>query len=159
MFEFFFNNERAYTLDVANFILDVANCNKISVDNMKLQKVMYYLQGEWLAHYSVPLFPSDIVAWKFGPAIPKVHYTFSGFGIDDLVKHRKKWHLNNLYLAEIDYMEKIAFRYLKYDKKILIRMSISESPWLKATHNGTIIDGETVIDIESMKKHFCVAKT
>lgn len=46
---------------------------------MKVMKLLYYAQGIMLAAYDKKLFSDDIVAWKFGPVVEKVHETYKGF--------------------------------------------------------------------------------
>lgn len=57
---------------------------KESVTNLKLQKILYYVQGYFLAKFDRPLFPDEIQAWKFGPVVPSVYYEFSSYGPDTL---------------------------------------------------------------------------
>jgi uncharacterized phage-associated protein len=40
---------------------------------MRLQKLLYYCQGWFLAWYGKPLFPDRIEAWKHGPVVPAVY--------------------------------------------------------------------------------------
>ncbi len=39
---------------------------------MRLQKLLYYCQGWFLAWYGKPLFPDRIEAWEHGPVVPSV---------------------------------------------------------------------------------------
>lgn len=67
-------------VDVAKYI--VAKCSKDSVpiSNLQLQKILYYLQKEFLQKYKRALFSEDIEAWPFGPVVQDVYYYFCGFG-------------------------------------------------------------------------------
>jgi uncharacterized phage-associated protein len=44
--------------------------------NLKLQKLLYYAQGWYLALYDKPLFPDRIEAWPHGPVVPPVYGRF-----------------------------------------------------------------------------------
>lgn len=48
--------------------------------NMKLQKLLYYVQGFHIAVFNLPLFDEDIEAWMYGPVVPTVyeHYQENG---------------------------------------------------------------------------------
>ena len=70
---FFFNDERITALTLANYILKKAQEQGISVTNSKLQKILYYVQGYYMARFNHPLFPDEIQAWKFGPVVPNVY--------------------------------------------------------------------------------------
>lgn len=40
---------------------------------MKLQKLLYYVQGFHIAVFNRPLFNEDIEAWMYGPVVPAVY--------------------------------------------------------------------------------------
>lgn len=40
---------------VANFVIDIANKNKLTVTNLQLQKILFFLQGFSLDNYHVGL--------------------------------------------------------------------------------------------------------
>lgn len=45
---------------------------------MKVMKLLYYVQGVSLAVNNEKAFPEDILAWKYGPAIEEVHKKYIG---------------------------------------------------------------------------------
>lgn len=51
---------------------------------MKLQKLLYYMQGFHLAKADVPLFPEDIEAWEHGPVVREVWYELKDYEAQDL---------------------------------------------------------------------------
>ena len=69
-----------YALDYATYIITKCTNDGLSISNLKLQKILYYIQKEYLKLQGTPAFPDDIEAWKFGPVIPNVYYSFCGFG-------------------------------------------------------------------------------
>ena len=78
--------EQTYSaLDVALYIINYCN-EKIDTDyeyvmsNLKLQKVLYFIQGYFLSTYDKPAFDDKIEAWSSGPVIPKVYRVFQRFG-------------------------------------------------------------------------------
>lgn len=50
------------------------------ISNLKLQKLLYYAQGFFLAVYDEPLFNDTIEAWTHGPVVPSVYHTFKNYG-------------------------------------------------------------------------------
>jgi uncharacterized phage-associated protein len=48
--------------------------------NLKLQKILYYMQGFHLARFDTPLFEEDIEAWMYGPAVPCVYEKYKCHG-------------------------------------------------------------------------------
>ena len=52
--------------------------------HMKLQKLLYYMQGYHVAALGQPLFMEAIEAWEHGPVIRQVWYGFKRYGADDI---------------------------------------------------------------------------
>ncbi|MCI8513016.1 MAG: DUF4065 domain-containing protein [Lachnospiraceae bacterium] len=50
------------------------------IANLKLQKLLYYAQGCFLAVAGAPLFLEDILAWQHGPVVEPVYYQYKGYG-------------------------------------------------------------------------------
>ncbi|EOY7157832.1 TPA: DUF4065 domain-containing protein [Clostridioides difficile] len=67
-------------MDVAEYILWYCeNELKRPISNLQLQKILYYVQGEYLATHDEPLFDNKIEAWAYGPVVPDVYYSFNKF--------------------------------------------------------------------------------
>ena len=67
-------------IDIAKKIVcktDVEHGDTIS--NLKLQKLLYYMQGFHLAFFGEPLFNEPIEAWTYGPVVPVVFQEFKKF--------------------------------------------------------------------------------
>lgn len=45
-----------------------------SADSMKTQKLLYFIQGSYLAQTGKPLFPESPQAWTYGPVYPCVYF-------------------------------------------------------------------------------------
>lgn len=45
---------------------------------MKVMKLLYYVQGTCLAVFNKKAFPNDILAWRYGPVVSEVHDKYSG---------------------------------------------------------------------------------
>jgi uncharacterized phage-associated protein len=67
--------------DVAYYILAQADDEAGDlISNLKLQKLLYYSQGFFLAVYDEPLFKEPIEAWTHGPVVPSVYREFKKYG-------------------------------------------------------------------------------
>ena len=65
-------------LDIAKWFLNINRAQMNFEDseyitNLKLQKLLYYAQGYYLARKNDPLFKEDFIAWEHGPVIRKVY--------------------------------------------------------------------------------------
>lgn len=79
------SNEPPFTaIDVARHIVNYVNQNGGVISNLKLQKILYFIQGTYLSTAGKLCFPDLIHAWDFGPVIPEVYYEFKRFGSNSI---------------------------------------------------------------------------
>lgn len=80
-------------LDIAKWFLVKNNSERASVaddadgyevyegiTHLKLQKLLYYADGIYLALNDSPLFQEHILAWKHGPVVREVYNKYKSFG-------------------------------------------------------------------------------
>ncbi len=65
---------------IANDFLSRARGDGVSLSPMKLQKLVSFAHGWWLALTGRPLIHEQVEAWAFGPVIPSLHRAFRRFG-------------------------------------------------------------------------------
>lgn len=61
------NKDQQHRLDVASFVVWECDKAKHPVTNLKLQRILYLLYGQFWSRYKKELFPAHFVAWKLGP--------------------------------------------------------------------------------------------
>ena len=89
-------------LNVAEYIFK--EYNKVTgelIDEMKLQKLLYFSQRETLAILNKPLFNEEFEGWKYGPISREVRtvYTEDGINADtEDIKNESKYIINNVIL-------------------------------------------------------------
>lgn len=115
--------------EVADYFIALAHERGASVNNLKLQKLLYYAQAWHLALYDRPLFPEKFQAWIYGPAIPSVYSRFKEFGWHELPPPARTLRFA---AKTTEFLEEVAAEYLSADERELERMSRQESPWLNA---------------------------
>jgi len=67
--------------DIADYFL--SKCDEEAGDtisNLKIQKLVYYAQGFYLAIKGKPLFKESIESWIHGPVVPKLYDEFKNYG-------------------------------------------------------------------------------
>lgn len=67
-------------IDLAKYIVTKCTSENEPISNLQLQKILYYIQREFLQMQNVPAFRDEIEAWQFGPVVPTVYYRFCGSG-------------------------------------------------------------------------------
>lgn len=73
--------EPIYSVDtVTNYIIDYYNKNNKGINNLVLQKLLYFIQAEFLTKHNRKCFNEDILAWNIGPIIPEVYNKYRKYG-------------------------------------------------------------------------------
>jgi len=132
-------------LDIANKIISKTDVERgDTISNLKLQKLLYYVQGFNLAVFDKPLFDEDIQAWPYGPVVPEVFNAFK--------KHRKgpinpQKYPDTLTLTkeEQDLFDKVYAEYSQYSAIGLMNLTHDEGPW-KNHGIGEVIPKEELKD-------------
>lgn len=72
---------------VADYIVtnSIAGSYNHSINNLELQKYLYFLNARFLVETGEPLFDDDIEKWKFGPVIPNVYHEYKNFGAGPII--------------------------------------------------------------------------
>lgn len=68
--------EKQTPIAVANFIIQAGNELNKPVSNLQLQKIMYFIQGEFLARYNQPIINGQFSRWQYGPVLREVYSIF-----------------------------------------------------------------------------------
>jgi uncharacterized phage-associated protein len=76
---------------IANWFLDRAERGRVSIDPMKLQKLIYFAYGWYLALTNRPLITEHPEAWDYGPVIPSIYHEFKNFGRDPITRRILKF--------------------------------------------------------------------
>ena len=71
-------------LDISRYVINSFNEKGCKINNLKLQCVLYLLQGNALRNLGYPLFKEDIVKWKYEPAVPVVFHEYLPYGTLDI---------------------------------------------------------------------------
>lgn len=54
------------------------------IDEMKLHKLLYFMQRECIVQTSHPMFPETFHAWKYGPVMPQIRAAYKQETLTDL---------------------------------------------------------------------------
>lgn len=65
---------------VANLIIETAKKNHLDVNNLHLQKALFFAQGYFIDKYATPLFDGTFVRWQYGPYEKAVYDAFGDVG-------------------------------------------------------------------------------
>jgi uncharacterized phage-associated protein len=116
---------------------------------LKLQKLLYYVQGFHLAAFSVPLFKEKLFAWQYGPVVKEIYYKYKENGSFGIEPPRKEISVVQLFDEEGAYelFLDVLNVYGQYSAIKLMNLTHQELPW-----KNTKIDEE--ISHEKLKEYF-----
>ena len=123
--------------EIADYILWTSHESGATLSNLKLQKLLYYVQSWHLALNHESLFPEKFEAWAHGPAIPEIYRRYRQFswrGIDEDVQKP------SLDATTADFVEEVLDEYGHLDARRLEYLTHREQPWIEARNGAS--DGE-----------------
>jgi len=65
---------------IANFLLDEADERRLAITHLALQKLVYFCHGLSYSRFGRPLILNRVEAWKRGPVIRELYFSFNKFG-------------------------------------------------------------------------------
>ena len=122
-------------LNFANHILAVAYENNLSVTNLQLQKIMYFIMRAQKDNLELlsEMYDEPFYVWYYGPVIPSIHRKYSGYGSRAIIENGKR-------NKEYSIFDNIIIELLDKDIFSLIYKSRGHSYWLsnqdKIVRNG-----------------------
>lgn len=159
-------------IDIARYIIKYSNEKYYEITNLKLQKLLYFVQAFFLIEkekgYGYPAFSDKIEAWVTGPVVPNVYEEFkyySGINIPHLDEYLtsdptshwniKKEKYNDSIISEHDKkgIETMIDYFKNWATNDLIKLTCNQKPWLDA-FNPDDIEHTNEITPESIKEYF-----
>lgn len=136
-----FNKGKYNAIDIANWFLN-ENRKQMNfedsefITNLKLQKLLYYAQGCYLAQKDESLIKEDFLAWEHGPIIRNIYDTFKKFGATGI-------QYEDDYEDKLDeetkiLLKKVYNRFGQYTAWKLRDMTHQETPWKETARNHII---------------------
>ena len=119
--------------DVANYFLE---CQKYEagefITNMKLQKLVYYAQGIYLAMRGEPLFNEKIYAWDYGPVCNDLYQKYKHHESNPIPRPDDINMTNFFDIETQKILDMVYEHYGKYSAWGLSEMSHKEPIWIDA---------------------------
>ncbi|WP_156921735.1 Panacea domain-containing protein [Desulfovibrio inopinatus] len=156
-------------LAVANELISIAKAEGNSPTQMKLQKLLFFAHGWYLALKDEPLLSEDIQAWPYGPVIPSVYHELKIYGRNTITSLATEVVQNQSGLTlepprvndptgyTQSFLRKIWDAFGSYSGLELSKMTHMEgTPWSNARGNNSesSTQRDVVIPNESIKDYF-----
>lgn len=151
-------------IDVANYVVNRSIDLDAPVSNLKLQKLLYYVQAAKLVELGEAMFSSEISAWRYGPVVEPVYHKFKIYansqinnkiedrGVDfmeDLLSNGKYDPCNVITINDQKIIDGVIVAYKHKSAMELVRKTHFEAPWKNAFENG-----QEYITKESIRNYY-----
>lgn len=149
-------------LDVARYIINYSHNHGYVISNLKLQKILYFVQAAFLVNKNNPCFYEEIEAWDFGPVVPDIYHEFKMYGSNDIPyiheyidysngiweSTRRDFDDNVIAIEDKQLLENMVDQCSNYSANDLVRITHNQSPWQNAYNRGwnKIISKDSIRD-------------
>ena len=140
--------DMAKAIDVANFFVDMANCDPDDcMTNLRVNKLLYFAQAWSLVRLGRPLFDEDIQAWTYGPVVPSVYQAFKACGRERIQSVFGDYSADVFSGDELSLLLDVLNEYGKYTSPALVGITHKEgSPWREVfTPNANRVIGQEAL--------------
>ena len=135
-------------LNVAEHIIKRCNEQGRPISNLKLQKILYFVQAEFLVSTGNVCFTDTIEAWDFGPVVPSVYHRYKVYGSASIPYFPARV-LGRILTRDLQIMDEIIDECAKFSASRLVDITHAQTPWKKAYRSFS-----KVITPESIKCYF-----
>ena len=148
------------SLFIANYIIEYSNDKGYSINNLILQKILYFANVIKIVDTKIPLFEEQMEKWKYGPVVPSVYHEYKRFGAFQITKQdivKEYFHFENIEnnslgnikifkyqpqdIPELDanLLKKVIDRFSDVDIFDIVEKTHKQEPWKK--YEKLISDG------------------
>lgn len=136
-------------IDIAEYVIQRCKTLNCSISNLKLQKILYFIQAEFLVKRNKQCFNENIEAWDFGTVVPKVYYKYRVFGSSNIITVEKP-DCNLIKRKDRKLLNSVIDECSKYSSCYLLELILNQAPWKEAYRSK-----ETkIISAERIKEYF-----
>lgn len=119
-------------LDIAKYIIAYEHSKGREVSNLRLQKLLYFVQAKFFQLYGTPCFSENMEAWDFGPVVVSVYHEYKIFGSLDIMSHIEAPHISKDATSVINDILDYAAPYPTFQ---LVDITHDQKPWIDAKAN------------------------
>ena len=140
------NNVAKYLIYLASQEFVGDNKEREGITNLKLQKMLYFVQAYYLAKLKRPLFSDKIEAWEYGPVIPSIYHKYKNKGSDPIINEKDTSSLSE---EDKNIVKKIWGSFGGYSASRLVDITHAHSPWREANKSSS-----QIIHHKAMKEYY-----
>ena len=152
-------------IDVCRYIINYSNEHDYSISNLKLQKLLYFVQAMFLCAKGAKCFRESIEAWDFGPVVPEAYRAFKNYGGGEIPQiksyfvfdenvlwniRKEEYNDNTIDTDDKKYINAVIDKFSDYTASDLVELTHNQRPWIDAYKSRK----NKVITPEAIKEFF-----
>lgn len=118
-------------LSISQYVIEHEWDNNRAVNNLRLQKLLYFIQGYFYICYGEKCFHDKIEAWNFGPVVPIVYYQYSIYG-SCIISKKEIYPTNEITDKHKKAIDFILDKCSVFSNTELREISQNQKPWIDA---------------------------
>lgn len=130
-------------LDVSKYIINYVNARDTEISNLKLQKILYFIQGFSFVFLEGEFFKEEIYAWKHGPVIREVYWQYSKFVANGISNEEDVLEFKT---EEKKFLDSIIDELYKLSAWELVNITHEHSTWKNHISDMSIISKREIED-------------
>lgn len=151
--------------DVCRYVINYSNKKEYSISNLKLQKLLYFIQAVFIIDKGKQCFNDQIEAWDFGPVVPKAYREFKMYGCADIppitsyfifdeddIWNTRRVEFDESIIKRKDRkaINKVVDMFSEYTATDLVQLTINQLPWENVYEPGM----NNVITPDMLKEYY-----
>lgn len=150
--------------DVANLVVKIAGEVGVTTSNLAINKIVYFVHGNYLARFAEPLVDATIEAWQYGPVFREIYHSFKNCGDGPIRQMAARVDPSDgtrkIFIAAIpeersNLVHKLIKDYLAIKPSMLVNMShVEDGPWHDAWYYEGSVNPGMSISNEAIQQHF-----
>lgn len=130
---------------IARYVINRCDERKRPISNQKLQKILYFIQAEFLVNLDKACFSEEIQAWNFGPVVPEVYKQYRAYGATNIPGGQKDEGFELISRQDKEHLDAIIDNAARYSSSSLTEITRRQSPWKSAYKRKDCVIKQSVI--------------
>jgi uncharacterized phage-associated protein len=118
--------------DIARYVIFYCHEHKYPISNLKLQKILYFIQAYFLVEVGKPCFSDVIEAWDYCPIVPDVYREYRIYGSLNIPCTDDGSEFRYIKSDDYDSLNRILAEVSKNTESQLKYITNNQSPWINA---------------------------
>ena len=151
-------SDRVYTYkNISDYFIALSNDTENLITNLKMQKLIYYVQSWHLGIFGLPIFADDFEAWVHGPVIPALYREYKHFSYNPIIEDKPSADtiFNSFDESVQTVLNDVTEEYFGRTAYELEQLTHSEMPWMTARNGISNRENSSqVISKSSMRDYY-----